>query len=89
MPLSLEGLLAPQEAPAKRTQPGQAEATGVLVLVVLAAASRQPDGEVLHGGGGVEGHQSPGGSQARDIQELMGMPGGRNSGISVWSQVTA
>ena len=39
-------------------------------------------------GVGVEGHHSLGLS-GQDVQESMGMPGGRNSGISVWSQVTA
>lgn len=88
--LSLKGLLAPQVALPKRTQPGQAEATGVLVQVAL-AVGEETAWTVRHcmGRVGVEGHHSLG----LLGQGCPGVYGGawreKVRGISVWSQVTA
>lgn len=85
-----QGFAAPQVALPKRTQAGQAEAAGVLVLVVL-AVGEETAWLVRHcmEWGVVEGHHSLG---------LLGQgcPGVHGDawreklqGISVWSQVTA
>lgn len=84
------GFAAPQVALPKRTQPGQAEATGLLALVALAVGEETAwPVRCCMEGGAVEGHHPLG---------LLGQgcPGVHGDawreklqGISVWSQVTA